>query len=529
MLPNFAQPIDNRTDADIPLSFVSLLRWCEERNIAPEPLPDSDEAKRLRSEFIAHVERLGGIADAATFQSEGWADEPYRSVRGRAKQLCRRLAVGHGEVPRACLDPQPCHWPLKPLKTDRDLLSWLYERLEQLDSGIEAGQLKHRCVAMIEAMRIAHGWLEQRRIFNAPRCAVTEVELNEVFTNKFNGLGWSNSLPPHTVVEALVRDLVNQIRQSFLDLLSWLQDRVGTEMEPDSDSKTVTPPTGQDPTRIPTRRQLDGMHGAALVCLNNFHVARLDISTLVAGAYQSDGQPVSLKRLEETLPNLTGALTQFDERWTADVADWFCLHHPDYQARFGEQLTATRYARDCCANAVIAVKMALKDIAGGLNRAREFLWAERCAITEANIDDEWRHACRELPAVTGNARPTKPVVKPTAGDDAGGGQGEADAPPRDTEQLTVPALSEKQYLILETMKELGAMSADTRRKADDIATACDGKQADVNVFKPLLSDLTKRGLTRSKTGSGGGSWLMPQGIDVVKRLLDNRQASASKR
>ncbi len=97
------------------------------------------------------------------------------------------------------------------------------------------------------------------------------------------------------------------------------------------------------------------------------------------------------------------------------------------------------------------------------------------------------------------------------------------------EHHEVPVLSEKQYLILETMKELDAMSADSRRTAVDIAKACDGKKADVNVFKPLLSDLTKRGLTKSKTGSGGGSWLTPKGIDVANSLLNNRKARVSKR
>ena len=91
-------------------------------------------------------------------------------------------------------------------------------------------------------------------------------------------------------------------------------------------------------------------------------------------------------------------------------------------------------------------------------------------------------------------------------------------------------MSEKQYLILEAMKELATLSADTRRSAQDIAVACDGKKADVNVFKPLLSDLTKNHkLTESKTGRGGGSWLNDRGVEVANRLVENRKASASKR
>ncbi len=64
--------------------------------------------------------------------------------------------------------------------------------------------------------------------------------------------------------------------------------------------------------------------------------------------------------------------------------------------------------------------------------------------------------------------------------------------------VSVPALSEKQYLILETMKELAALSADTRRSAEDIAVACDGQKADVNVFKPLLADLNQESQTDGK-------------------------------
>ena len=144
--------------------------------------------------------------------------------------------------------------------------------------------------------------------------------------------------------------------------------------------------------------------------------------------------------------------------------------------------------------------------------------------------DEFQNALNDVLKnwTEANSEPTKPVDPQAAtladGDDAGSGRGEADA-----EQNEVPVLSELQYLILETMKGLGALSADTRQTGEAIATACNGKQAEVNVFKPLLSDLTKRDLTQSKTGSGGGSWLTPQGVDVANRLLKNRQASASKR
>ena len=96
--------------------------------------------------------------------------------------------------------------------------------------------------------------------------------------------------------------------------------------------------------------------------------------------------------------------------------------------------------------------------------------------------------------------------------------------------VEVPPLSEKQYLILETMWELQALSADTRKTADQIAVRCDGMDADVNVFKPLLSDLTRNHkLTQSKPGRGGGSWLTEKGIEVTKRVIDNAKSNVPKR
>lgn len=95
--------------------------------------------------------------------------------------------------------------------------------------------------------------------------------------------------------------------------------------------------------------------------------------------------------------------------------------------------------------------------------------------------------------------------------------------------VEVPVLSPKQYLILETMWTFQALSPDTLKKANDIAIGCDGPSADLNVFKPLLSDLTKNHkLTESKTGSGGGSWLTEKGMEVAKRVIENGKTNGLK-
>jgi hypothetical protein len=92
----------------------------------------------------------------------------------------------------------------------------------------------------------------------------------------------------------------------------------------------------------------------------------------------------------------------------------------------------------------------------------------------------------------------------------------------------VPSLSEKQYLILEAMKELDAISADRRWTCERIAVRCDGTEAELSVFKPLLSDLKTHGLVDSKTGRGGGSWLTTKGNSVAETLLRNRQSPLAK-
>lgn len=93
----------------------------------------------------------------------------------------------------------------------------------------------------------------------------------------------------------------------------------------------------------------------------------------------------------------------------------------------------------------------------------------------------------------------------------------------------MPELSEKQYLIIEELKRTNSMSADTRRTADDIAECCDGKFFESGSYKPLFADLSKRGLVKSKSGRGGGSWLTDEGVRVANLLILNRKTTATKR
>ena len=87
-------------------------------------------------------------------------------------------------------------------------------------------------------------------------------------------------------------------------------------------------------------------------------------------------------------------------------------------------------------------------------------------------------------------------------------------------------MSEKEYQVLEEMKRLNATSADTRQNCASIAKACDGPRADFDSFKGILAEFTRRRLTESKKGRGGGSWLLSDGIKIAEKLLENRKVTS---
>jgi hypothetical protein len=151
---------------------------------------------------------------------------------------------------------------------------------------------------------------------------------------------------------------------------------------------------------------------------------------------------------------------------------------------------------------------------------------QRVAVEECHLKDYLRRQ-PVAQAVALLSRRTIPEESSSSGDLMS--RGDLLGSSEELEPLKVPVLSDKQYLILQSMMELKARSADTRQNADSIAKSCDGKHASASAFKPLLSDLTKRKLTESKTGSGGGSWLTPHGVVVANRLLQNGKASEPKR
>lgn len=151
--------------------------------------------------------------------------------------------------------------------------------------------------------------------------------------------------------------------------------------------------TGQDPTRIPTRRQLDKVHEAALECLRTALTAKRLIIPWAVPVGNRDKKMSDLKRLQTELEN---ALQRFDEVWTADVACWFYLYRPNPDARFGEYLTAAEHVRDCSDKALFAAGTAIEVGVADLEEARSVLRLDRPSVTEAILHDEWSLAYRNL-------------------------------------------------------------------------------------------------------------------------------------
>ncbi len=80
----------------------------------------------------------------------------------------------------------------------------------------------------------------------------------------------------------------------------------------------------------------------------------------------------------------------------------------------------------------------------------------------------------------------------------------------------VPALSDRQYDILVAMREMEALSPDTRRTAGEIAYK--SERSHVHAVKESIAALRKMDLIRTKEGRGGGCWLTAYGQEVAHRI-----------
>jgi hypothetical protein len=85
-----------------------------------------------------------------------------------------------------------------------------------------------------------------------------------------------------------------------------------------------------------------------------------------------------------------------------------------------------------------------------------------------------------------------------------------------------PALSQRQYHILEALKLLGATCPNNREPTCEIALKAEGTTAHSATFKQAVADLARRDLVATKTGRGGGVWLTPHGLALIEGIIAAR-------
>ena len=97
---------------------------------------------------------------------------------------------------------------------------------------------------------------------------------------------------------------------------------------------------------------------------------------------------------------------------------------------------------------------------------------------------------------------------------------DAEAVPTVTESQVdePPALSERQYLILQSLLEMNATSASNRCTTDKIAKRAEGAKANPVQFKVPIANLKRRKLVHTKEGRGGGCWLTTSGKTIAEKL-----------
>ena len=84
------------------------------------------------------------------------------------------------------------------------------------------------------------------------------------------------------------------------------------------------------------------------------------------------------------------------------------------------------------------------------------------------------------------------------------------------------ALSDTQKTLLQALSDLNAIDFKSRQTLKEIVNRAFGNLKDPDSLKRPASDLKKRGLTDSKTGPDGGSWLTAKGKLLVVKAKKNR-------
>lgn len=82
----------------------------------------------------------------------------------------------------------------------------------------------------------------------------------------------------------------------------------------------------------------------------------------------------------------------------------------------------------------------------------------------------------------------------------------------------IPPLSERKYLILQTLLVMKATSADSRQTTARVATRAEGLAAQPVQFKKDVAELKADEFIETKRGTGGGCWLTAKGLNLANRL-----------
>ncbi len=81
-----------------------------------------------------------------------------------------------------------------------------------------------------------------------------------------------------------------------------------------------------------------------------------------------------------------------------------------------------------------------------------------------------------------------------------------------------PALTGRQEEMLQALFQLGAFTREDRKSLAEVVKVAYGRDADSNSYKEVSVDLVSLGLTDTRDGRNGGTWLTRRGKAIAERL-----------
>jgi hypothetical protein len=81
-----------------------------------------------------------------------------------------------------------------------------------------------------------------------------------------------------------------------------------------------------------------------------------------------------------------------------------------------------------------------------------------------------------------------------------------------------PALSNRQYDLLEALYRMNAFHADAKQTTLDVAQKAEGPEVNPEAFKEPIAELKRLKYVDTKEGRGGGCWLTSSGRRLIKKI-----------